>query len=57
MITSNHILGIRAKRREVIEVNDGYLFRERVVPYKPPFGFENKDIGLENTYYLSANAE
>ena len=52
-----NILGFRAKGRDVTEVNGGYQLRERSVPYGAPFGGENNDIGLENTYYWGANHE
>jgi putative transposase len=52
-----YLLGFLAKGRDVIEVNDGYQLREKFVPYGAPFGGENNNIGLENTYYWGANDE
>ena len=49
------LLGFRAKRRDVIEGNEGYQLREGSVPYRALFGGENNDIGLETTYYWGAN--
>ncbi len=45
------VLDIRARGRDIIEVNDRYQLRERFVPYGALFSGENDDIGLENTYY------
>ena len=44
-------LGIRAKGRKVVETGEAYQLREPQVSYPSNFGFENDDIGAENTYF------
>ena len=50
-------LGFRAKRREVINVGEGYLLRESSASYKTLFDVENEDIDLENTLFWDCKAE
>jgi hypothetical protein len=50
-------VGIRGKGRDVVEVGQGYQLRETAGDYKPLFGDENEDIGLENAYFWNLNAE
>jgi hypothetical protein len=45
------------KGRDVVEVGQGYQLRETAGDYKPLFGDENEDIGLENAYFWDLNAE
>jgi hypothetical protein len=41
----------------VVEGGEGYQLRQAAADYKPLFGDENEDIGLENTYFQDPNAE
>jgi putative transposase len=44
-------LGIRAKGRKVVESGEAYQLRELRISFPANFGFENDDIGVENTYF------
>jgi hypothetical protein len=50
-------LDYRAKGKDVIGGNEGYMLREGSAPYKVLFGAENDDIGLEYTYFWGVNDE
>ena len=55
--TVKEFLGIRAKGRDVVEGGEGYQLREVAADYKPLFGDESEDIGLEDAYFWKLNAE
>ena len=44
-------LGFRAKRRDVVEVDNGYQLRENPAAYKAFFEVKNKDIIPDNNYF------
>jgi putative transposase len=48
---TKQVLGIRKKGRNVVGAGEAYQLREPQVSYPANFGFENDDIGAENTHF------
>jgi putative transposase len=51
------LLGVRARGKEVIEGDEGYQLREGSEVYDAHFEPENRNIGLENSYFWGVNHE